>query len=60
MIGPKNTCLSSIGYSFRFNSFVLLVYSSLGFRIAQLLAPRRPLKPVRRERKTIGAQVSLV
>ncbi|XP_028396123.1 coiled-coil and C2 domain-containing protein 2A-like [Dendronephthya gigantea] len=29
---------------------------SLGFRIAQLLAPRRPLKPVRRERKTIGAQ----
>ena len=29
---------------------------SLGFRIAQLFAPRRPLKPVRRERKTIGAQ----
>lgn len=29
---------------------------SLGFRIAQLLAPRRPLKPVRRERKTVGTQ----
>jgi hypothetical protein len=36
------------------------LFSSLGFRIAQLLAPRRPLKPVRRERKTIGAQVRFI
>lgn len=41
-------------HRFYFNS---RSFSSLGFRIAQLLAPRRPLKPVRRERKTIGAQV---
>ena len=36
------------------------VFSSLGYRVAQLLAPRRPLKPVRRERKTIGAQVRFI
>ena len=47
---------SSVFIYFQF--VFLFVFSSLGFRIAQLLAPRRPLRPVRRERKTVGAQVS--
>lgn len=52
----KDYMYSSVLIYFQF--VFLFVFSSLGFRIAQLLAPRRPLRPVRRERKTVGAQVS--
>lgn len=37
---------------------VYFVSRTLGARIAQMTEPRRPLKPIRKERKKIGGQVS--
>jgi len=32
-------------------------FSDIGVRLAEFFAPRRPLRPVRKERKVVGAQV---
>ena len=36
---------------------VFIVFSDIGVRLGQLFAPRRPLRPKRKERKVVGAQV---
>ena len=33
------------------------VFSDIGVRLGEFFAPRRPLRPVRKERKVVGAQV---
>ena len=34
-----------------------IFFSDIGVRLGEFFAPRRPLRPVRKERKVVGAQV---
>ena len=34
-----------------------ILFSDIGVRLGEFFAPRRPLRPVRKERKVVGAQV---